>query len=201
MEYKKFNDYELHYLIRENNEEAFNLMIEKYQPLIESLASQYYYKFNNVPLDLEDLKQEGQIALINAIESFEDSKNVLFFTYARVFIKRAVERHVREVNRYKHQILSSASSLDYELSDSGFSLENFLYETKDITEDELIDRERCEKIINFKYSLKDRHAQVFELRINNFSNKEIAELLNINYKAVDNSLRLIKEKFSNYYFK
>ena len=51
---------------------------------------------------------------------------------------------------------------------------------------------------NFKYELPEVQSQIYELRLNNFTNKEIAKLLDITYKRVDNSIRLMKIKFKNY---
>jgi DNA-directed RNA polymerase specialized sigma subunit len=38
MEYKNFNDYELLYYISEGNEDANNIIIKKYEPLINKIA-------------------------------------------------------------------------------------------------------------------------------------------------------------------
>lgn len=38
----EYNDYELVYLVREQNEEALHIIIEKYSPLIGKIASSYY---------------------------------------------------------------------------------------------------------------------------------------------------------------
>lgn len=201
MNYKEFNDYEIHYLIKENNEEAYELMFNKYKPLIDKLATIYYQKYFSYAVEYEDLIQEGQIALLNAVDNFDEGNGALFYTFALLFIKRAMEKYIREISRYKHQVLNQATSLSKELNSDGFLVEDYIYEEKDLTDKEVYDRFNAKRIINFKYNLSQRQAQVFELRMNNFSNQEIAQLLDINYKAVDNSIRVIKEKFEKYYYK
>ena len=42
MHYKELNDYELLDLIYENNEEARELLLKKYQPIIIDIAKKYY---------------------------------------------------------------------------------------------------------------------------------------------------------------
>ena len=38
----EYNDYELVYLVREQNEAALDILIQKYSPLIGKIASYYY---------------------------------------------------------------------------------------------------------------------------------------------------------------
>ena len=53
--------------------------------------------------------------------------------------------------------------------------------------------------INFKNTLDSLDAQIFELRYNNFSYKDIASLLEINKKKVDNSLLKVRKKMEKYF--
>ena len=52
MEYKDFNDYELLSYIAEGNEEANNIIIKKYEPLINKIAHKMlpYCKSNGLDL-------------------------------------------------------------------------------------------------------------------------------------------------------
>ena len=64
MNYKGINDYELIYRIRENNdEEAINDLIYKYEPLIAKLARKYYDS-GCQGVDINDFMQEGRIAVV-----------------------------------------------------------------------------------------------------------------------------------------
>ena len=47
----EYNDYELVYLVREQNEAALDILIQKYSPLIGKIASSYY----GVGFDYEDV--------------------------------------------------------------------------------------------------------------------------------------------------
>ena len=57
MDYKNINDYELIYMIRENDSDK-NIVFNKYKPLVESIAKECYKKTNK-SIDLDDLIQEG----------------------------------------------------------------------------------------------------------------------------------------------
>ena len=60
-----------------------------------------------------------------------------------------------------------------------------------------------EKILRFKNSLNDTQSQIFELKYNGFSNKEIGKLLSIHPRVVYNNLCLIRDrmKISNFSIK
>ena len=61
MNYREINDYEQLYLIKENDDDSFNLVFQKYRPIIISLAKRYYKKVNYHYCELDDLIQEGYI--------------------------------------------------------------------------------------------------------------------------------------------
>lgn len=44
MNYKKYNDYELIYMIRENDDSSQNILFEKYQPIIRKFANDFYMR-------------------------------------------------------------------------------------------------------------------------------------------------------------
>ena len=73
MNYKNFNDYELLDYIYSCNEDANEILLYKYRPLIVSIAKKML-KYCNGGVDLNDLVQEGMLGLNDAINSFRDDK-------------------------------------------------------------------------------------------------------------------------------
>ena len=61
MKNKKDSDYELLYLISENNEDAKKLFYEKYKPIIEMKVKKYISYVESRGYDYNDLVQEGKI--------------------------------------------------------------------------------------------------------------------------------------------
>ncbi len=185
-------------MISENNEEAYSMMLEKYQPLIGKYADYYIGKYDNRGIEKEELIQEGTIGLINAINYYMENEECLFYTFASLVIKREMERYVKKNMRYKQQILTNATSISSIIVGNDISLEDTLYNEYDLVEQASNEIYYKKVLYDFKYELSDIQSQVYELRLNNFSNKEIAILLDINYKSVDNCIRLMKEKFKKY---
>ena len=80
MRYKGVNDYELLYLVGENNEEVYNSIYAKYKPLIHRMAKTLCENYKSALVEYDDLFQEGMYGLNNAIKSFNGKSGSLFYT-------------------------------------------------------------------------------------------------------------------------
>lgn len=193
MRYKGVNDYELLYLVGENNEEVYNSIYAKYKPLIHRMAKTLCENYKSALVEYDDLFQEGMYGLNNAIKSFNGKSGSLFYTLAKLCISREMNGYVAKMLRGKNMILSSAVSFDTPLSKNGFVVEDTLYSHDDSVELQFESIEMEKYILDLKYELKDEYMPVYELKLNGFSNAAIATLLDLRYKDVDNYLRSIKK--------
>ncbi|MBQ8132522.1 MAG: sigma-70 family RNA polymerase sigma factor [Bacilli bacterium] len=187
MNYKSLNDYEMCYHVFENDEDAFEKVFLKYKPYILKVVKEYYKKYKHIGIDEEDLIQEGKIGLYRALKGYQD-KDSLFYTYASICIERQIITYCRSYNTLRNY------PLNYNIG------EDHLYqvmERKDDygkVEDILIENENFFEALNqleFKYSI------VFELRYNHFSNREIAELLDVPVSTIEGRVRRIRNVLSN----
>ena len=112
MNYSNYNDYELLDFIYEGNEEANNIILEKYDPLISSIATKMLKYCRNSGLDYNDLRQEGFIGFNYAISHFTEEKNTVFYTYVKKCIERKIISTVIAATRLKHKALNDAMSFD-----------------------------------------------------------------------------------------
>lgn len=191
MDYKDYNDYELLSYIAEKNEDANNIMIKKYEPLINKIASKMLPFCKNNGLELSDLVQEGMIGLNHAIDRYQERENILFYTYAKTCIERKIISVVIAANRSKNKILNESISYD----DEENLLLNFVKSDSLSPEEAVVNLELEETLMNeIKEVLTDLEDQVFELLISGFKNKEIAMILDKDQKSVDNAKDRIKIK-------
>ena len=193
MRYKGVNDYELLYLVGENNEEVYNSIYAKYKPLIHRMAKTLCENYKSALVEYDDLFQEGMYGLNNAIKSFNGKSGSLFYTLAKLCISREMNGYVAKMLRGKNMILSSAVSFDTPISKNGFVVEDTLYSHDDSVELQFESIEMEKYILDLKYELKDEYMPVYELKLNGFSNAAIATLIDLRYKDVDNYLRSIKK--------
>lgn len=192
MRYKGVNDYELLYLVGENNEEVYNSIYAKYKPLIHRMAKTLCENYKSALVEYDDLFQEGMYGLNNAIKNFNGKSGSLFYTLAKLCISREMNGYITKMLRGKNIILSSAVSFDAPIT-NGFVVEDTLYSHDDSVEFKFESIEMEKYILDLKYELKDEYMPVYELKLNGFSNAAIANLLDLRYKDVDNYLRSIKK--------
>lgn len=191
-----YNDRELLDYILDGNEEALTILYEKYEPYIVSQAKKFHAHAISSGLEVSDLKQEGMIALNEAIHGYKDAKDTTFYTFAITCIKRRLISSIIASKRLKHKFLNESVSLDQEGIDGAtMSLDNLLVNENSNPEHVIISAEREQNLFhNLKSILTDFEYQVFELKYNNFQYREIAKLLDKEPKAVDNALQRIKIK-------
>lgn len=196
MDYRDYNDFELLSYVKENNEEAINILYDKYKNIIEKTAYKMakYCKYNG--LEQNDLAQEGYYGLSLAIENFNDSMDNTFYTYAVTCIERKMISAIIASNRQKHKILNESVSLEkYNEDDDVVEIESLLVDNSYNPENIILEHDgTLELIKKIEESLTDFETMVFELKISNFSYKEIAEILDKDSKSIDNAIQRIKIK-------
>jgi len=88
--------------VKQGNSTAYSKLINLNQGYIISIARQYYSKeVSSKGLTIEDLIQEGNIGLMEAIEKFDETKGVKFITYAAHWIKASILKAIGEEMKIK----------------------------------------------------------------------------------------------------
>ena len=106
MDYKE-NDNELIYLIREDNEEAFDMLFNKYKPLMIKFSNKYKYKY-----EMDDMLQECRLGFCKAIETYDETKSVLFSTYLYRCIEKNVLTYLKKMNCKNNKPLIDYVNID-----------------------------------------------------------------------------------------
>ena len=188
----EYNDYELVFLAQENNEDALEILHNKYKGLITSKANEVYYKIKRNGIAIEDIVQEAMIAFDNAILNFNQDDKAIFFTFANLCIDRQLKNLIAKTFREKYKVLNESLALD----DDENNLYNVL--SSDITpETELFNKtsllELKEKINKLLTPLE---KNIFELKVSGFTNNEISNTLNISNKKIYNTFDNIRKKIN-----
>lgn len=197
MEYREFNDYELLSYIREQNEEAGEILYKKYQPLITSIATRMFGQIQNKSgIELSDLIQEGMVGFSYAIHNYDETNGALFFTYAKTCIERKIISTIIASQRLKHKILNESISFNVETDhQEQMDIDAFLSDNRLNPEVLLLSNEEERELQDRIYqSLSDQERQVLDLKVSGFTYGEIAELLGLTKKKVDNTIQRIRSK-------
>ena len=193
-EYKD-NEYELLYLISENNEEAKDKFFEKYKPIIAMKIKKYISYAEARGYDENDLIQEGMIGLSRALTDYRSQKDVQFNTFANVCIDRQLYSFLRNIDSGKHKALNDSVSYDTTTSNNYGNLNDVLDNKNINPETKFVEAEETNDLFDDILSvLTEKEADVFRLRSQGFSCKEIAALLNVTEKVVSHAIEKIKIK-------
>lgn len=181
------NDDELVILSKAGNEQATDVLFDRYKPLIKSKIKTYYL----IGGDKDDIYQEGLIGFYKALVDYVPGE-VPFSYFANLCITRRVQTAVKTANRKKHSPLNDYLSMDDEDSEK-------LLIASDISDPQQIyvSDENYRQLKNYIDSkLSDFEKQVFLMYIKDVSYSDIAEITGKTKKSVDNALQRIKKKLS-----
>ena len=189
----KYNDYELVSLAQEKNEEAINVLHEKYNKIIYNKSRKVYNLLKDKGLELSDVIQEAMIGFEEAIMGYNQDDSAIFYTFACLCIDRQLKTLIVKQGRDKHKILNEAITLECE---DDLNLYNVV--SDDVTpETELINKEEENSLHdNIVDILTELECSVFELKIKGFNSKEISDVMNIEIKDVYNAVDRIKNKIN-----
>lgn len=192
MSYEDLNDYELISYINESDEESKNILLKKYEPLINNMANKIIRSCPYLGIEVSDLVQEGFIGLNHAMGYFNEQKNITFYTFAKTCIERKMISVIISAKRLKHKNLNESISFDTE--DDGM-LDYLLKDETLNPEKIVIDKKETDDLINLiNENLTELEREVFSLMLSNFNYKEIANILEKEPKQIDNAIQRIKNK-------
>ena len=185
---EEYNDYELVSLAREGNEEAIDIIYQKYKPIIVGKSTDAIVNASHHGIEISDIMQEGFIGLEEAINAFSESDNASFYTFAVLCINRKIINYLRKTTRGRDRILNDAVMID-EYVEKNFK-DDF------DTEFSFILQERKEKIFDeIEKRFTEFENSVFKLKFDGYNFEEIANILNKDVKSIYNTFQRIKTKF------
>ncbi len=101
------------------NTDAINQLLRELQPSVAIVASSIRKskEYSKLPLDQDDMEQEGLIALTRAIKNYQPEKGILFWTYAETVVRNAFTDYIRKIVA-EYTGLEELISLDASISDN-----------------------------------------------------------------------------------
>ena len=193
MKYKEYNDFELLSFVCEQNEEANEILYEKYKPLIIKISKVLYNKYGYLGIDVGDLISEGMVGLSIALNTFDEVKDNTFYSYARICIERNINTFIKKRRGLKYRYLNESVSYDNTFDD--YSIESMISDDSYNPLNTVLNKEDITELYyRLKNVLTDFEYEVFKLKIDGFNYKEIASILDKNPKNIDNALYRIKGK-------
>lgn len=181
------NDYELVSLAQEHDEDAINAIYEKYKPIIIKKSKEAILIINHHGIEINDIMQEAYIGLKEAIDNFKETDDTTFYTFANLLMDRKITNYIKKNLSGKGKILNEAIAIDE-------TLENILTDDYLPEEEFLFQSRESEIISKLRHKLTDFENCVFDLKLKDYSIKEISTELNKDQKSIYNTIQRIKEK-------
>ena len=194
--YREIDDYEILYMIQENND-YYELILEKYKPLIITICKQRLNGIKEMGYELEDLMQIANMAVYEAIKTYSEYENAKFYTYVAKCIHNKLNTELRNNSSDKKKALNTAISYDANIPGTNTPLIDILEDKTVINPYQYLDiKELKDKYVYYLNSLPFEVAGVYQLRLQVFNQSEIQTLLNINELAYERCLKTIKRRLT-----
>ncbi len=196
MDYNDYPDSELYMMICEENEDAKEILYEKYKYVINIIIKKYSFVASQVGIDSNELYSEALLGFTDAINGYKDDKNAAFPTFLSLCVGRRLKKAIVHASSKKNKIINESYSLDKIYDKTGLPLIELISDEQKA--DPLIsisEKEHYLELVNkIKSGLSQFECQVFELMLNDFNYNEISALLEKTPKQIDNTIQRIKSK-------
>lgn len=165
------------------NEASFDELLKFFSKTVFSLST----AFNLPEAELEDVRQEGRMALYRAAKSYDASRGVKFTTYAAACMSNAMLNFVK---RYNADRLSSGEMLELD-ADKAADSET----TEGVVFSEQLSDMLCKK--GFA-GLSENERSVLVMKLSGLKTAQISKKTEKSPKSVDNTLFRAREKLRRY---
>ncbi len=190
MNLKNQSDETLVKMAKENDKEATDTLLLRYTEIVKRLAGSYFL----IGGETDDLVQEGLLGVLDAIDSYDNTKNDRFYPFAKLCINRKMIKAINSSQTQKNSPLNSYVSLDNEEGINDYLIDEFMD-----PERLLMDKENEEIARNMILKiLSPFERKVFSQMLLGYDYVQIADLLNKPVKSIDNAIQRIKLKVKKY---
>ncbi len=161
-----------------------SIIVKCNQKLVVSICA----KYNNRGLKFEDLRQEGELGLLKAIEKFDYKRGFKFSTYATWWIRQTITRAIADQGRIIRIPVHMIETINKIIA-----AEKFLFQKNGVapTNEEIVTKlkinlspEKIQKIK--KYAL---HSRILEKKINSQQEAELGDFIkDVNVVSPDKNI-------------
>lgn len=186
-------DYNLVESIQKNKDDslAFEKLLNNYSRMIRKIISSYSLENGAFMVDVDELYQEGSLALYKAARTFDMERGIEFSTYAYRVISNNIITRLREMRRRGSQDQLSIDSYynpDY----------TNIMAVADSAIDYMKTSRMNEDLELFLQSLSNEDRKYLKLREEGLSYKQIAIICNTDVKRIDNRLSSIRKRMKSF---
>ncbi|APT75316.1 RNA polymerase sigma70 factor [Marinitoga sp. 1137] len=174
-------------LAQAGDNEALNMIIAKFEPMIISIASKYFGAW----AEFQDLMQIGYVGLIQAVYSYNEEKTTKFSTFAYLNISSEIKSFITYLNREKNKVLSDAVSIESMFENYSEDSDYYFEVPSEVNlHQSAIYNYIFERTID---QMKDLEKDIVKMWLENNSYDEISQNIGVPKKKVDNTIQKFKK--------
>lgn len=195
---ERYSDEELLYLIRCGQDDAKEYLIEKYKKRIYNWIK--HLDYTQIGIENEDLLQTGIIRFWEGIDLYRSDQNATLYTFSKIIVMQKIKTILRQASmKYAPVKDLQIISLDEYVGDEGMRYEEIVEDEKIIYHPSkifAIKESTSEYLCDFEKRMTFVEKTVLQYKYEGYSEKEIAEILNIPIKSVYNAVYRSHKKSS-----
>jgi RNA polymerase sporulation-specific sigma factor len=193
---RELEDLQLVIRARNGDPRSMDTLLRRYTGFVRLKASSYFLAGG----DSEDLIQEGLIGLYKAVRDFRSDKETSFRSFAELCITRQIITAIKTATRFKHAPLNQYVSFSQTPAGQesegdctlGDALPGSMVDEPSIV---VISTEELQSLVFcLGTGLSKLEADALRLYLEGSSYEDMAELLEVDTKTIDNALQRVKRK-------
>lgn len=188
------SDDELIFLIRSQQREAFQILLDKMQLKQDRLIHKLMYMHRYCGVDYDDLKLVAIQTLLLAIDAYHPKKNN-FDAYYHFLLQRELINELKRFSSEQHAPINHAISFDYEMEE-GSSLSEMIGEDDAKIYQPFTDP-FYQLLESENGSLTPKEKAIIAYLKLGYSYTEIAKIMNDHYRQISKIAKRILEKYRN----
>lgn len=197
MSKRDLNEYELLYLARSNDEEAFQLLAKQYYPMFQKMLSMLIQQ--EYGITHREAMQAAHIGLYHAIFYYREDKQMAFHNFVWLCASREINGLIKREAAYAYKGDQVQYSLDRKLKETdGIYLEDVVASSVYNPEKVCGARLFIEEVYK-KYPEDTLEGTVFKMRLEGYNLREIAEKCQISSSKAAKVISMIKKEFQKLY--
>ena len=196
MDSTEITDEELFALACEENEDAKNLLFERFKFVVEINLKKYKRIAKKVGVDWKDFESEAYCGFSDALMNYQPDKDASIATFINLCVNRRLKKFLIKESRMKSKVEKDAFSLEYVYEEFGSPLLELI--SDDLSHEPLNNITKYESyhelVSKINNDLSDLEKEVYTYLIDGFNYQQIAKLLKRDSKQIDNAIQRIKQK-------
>lgn len=180
--------------IKNGDEKSFELLLNSHHNMIYKIIYALDLDRGDFLADVDSLYQEGSLALYKAVFTYKKENEMSFTSYAYMVVRARLHTYLRDTY---HNTCNDCFSIDNP-ENIDFDIVNKHYLVSDDPIDYHREKEFEEHLHKFVSKLTNEDQQIFNMRSQDYTYKQIAERLHIKTKRIDNRLRVLRRRLKKY---